>query len=132
MHFVLMLHVLMLHVLMLHVLMLHVLMLHVLMLDVLMLGVIMPRVMAPPRSSGRLNFRGKIIDLCHLYTNQQAFEPNKAVSFSLSLQSCPYHVSNNIQDDYVFLVGELSPYFILDIYRKRLNLKHQTRHVIEE
>jgi hypothetical protein len=37
-------------------------------------------VMAPPRSSGRLNFRGEIGDLCHLYTNQQAFEPTMAVS----------------------------------------------------
>jgi hypothetical protein len=60
-------------------LMLSVLMLCVIMLDVLMLGVIMLSVMAPPKSSGRLNFRGKIGDLCHLYTNQQVFEP-KAVS----------------------------------------------------
>ncbi len=36
--------------------------------------------------------------------------------------ACPYRVSNNFQDDYVFLVGKLSPYFILDIYKKQKKL----------
>jgi hypothetical protein len=61
-------------------LMMSVLLLRVIMLSALILGVIMLSVMVFPRSSDRLNFTGKIGDLCHLYTNQQAFEPTKAVS----------------------------------------------------
>jgi hypothetical protein len=57
-----------------------VLLLRVIMLSVLMLGIILLSVMVFPRSSDRLNFASKMGNLCHLYTNQQVFEPTKAVS----------------------------------------------------